>query len=377
MLFSDVIGQEAVKQRLVQTVKDNRVSHAQLFLGPGGAGTLPLAIAYAQFISCTNRQAQDSCGQCHSCIKYNKLIHPDLHFVYPIALSKDARVSTDVISKWRSAFLDNPYMNLSDWFDYLDAENKQAVIGTDESTEILRKLSLTTYEAEYKIMIIWMADKMNQSAANKLLKILEEPPDKTLFVLVCENEDQLMRTILSRTQLVKVFRLRNDEIRQALVSKKGVSENDASRFAVLADGDYNAAQKLLTENENAAQNLAMFQQWMRACLKMDFPKIMAWIDEMAPIGRERQKGFFHFSLHMIRESLMHSYGPQLVKLEGEELEFVKKFSPFIHGGNCELITDELNKAHMHIERNANPKMLLLDLSFRIYELLNIKAAAKA
>lgn len=376
MLFSEVIGQEAVKQRLLNTVKENRVSHAQLFLGPEGSGTLPLAIAYAQYVSCTNKQENDSCGTCHSCIKYNKLVHPDLHFVYPIALSKDARVSTDVIAKWRSAFLDNPYMSLSDWFDYLDAENKQAVIGTDESTEILRKLSLTTYEAEYKIMVIWMADKMNQAAANKLLKILEEPPDKTLFLLIVESEDQLLRTILSRTQLVKVYKLSDEELKHALVERKGVSESDASRLVHLADGNYNAAIKLLSENENAAFNLSMFQQWMRACLKLDYPKMAAWGDEMAGIGREKQKNFLKYALHVIRESLMLSYGTQLVKLEGEELDFVRKFSPFIHGSNCLQMIEELNKAHTHIERNANPKILFLDLSFRIYELLNIKVPAK-
>jgi DNA polymerase-3 subunit delta' len=376
MLFREVIGQEAVKQRLLNTVKENRVSHAQLFLGASGSGTLPLAIAYAQYVSCTNKQENDSCNTCHSCIKYNKLVHPDLHFVYPIALSKDSRVSTDVISKWRSAFLDNPYMSLGDWFDYLDAENKQATIGTDESTEILRKLSLTTYEAEYKIMVIWMADKMNQSAANKLLKILEEPPDKTLFLLIVEQEDQLLRTILSRTQLVKVYKLSDAELKQALIDNKRVSEEDASRIVHLADGDYNAAIKLLSENENAAFNLSMFQQWMRACLKLDFPKMMAWGDEMASIGREKQKNFMLYALHILRESLMLSYGSGLVKLEGEELDFVKKFSPFIHGGNCTQMIEELNRAYSHIERNANPKILFLDLSFRMHELLSIKAAVK-
>lgn len=374
MLFREVIGQEAVKQRLLNTVKENRISHAQLFLGPSGAGTLPLAIAYAQYISCTNKQENDSCGSCHSCIKYNKLVHPDLHLVYPIALSKDSRVSTDVITKWRSAFLDNPYMSLNDWFEYLDAENKQATIGTDESTEILRKLSLTTYESEYKIMAIWMADKMNQAAANKLLKILEEPPDKTLFLLIVESEDQLLRTILSRTQLVKVYKLSDDVLKQALIDKKDINEEEALRIAHLADGDYNAAIKLLSENENAAFNLSMFQQWMRACLRLDFPKMLAWGDEMAGIGREKQKSFILYSLHILRESLMLSYGAELVKLEGEELDFVKKFSPFIHGGNCTQMIEELNKAYSHIERNANPKILFLDLSFRMHELLNIKAA---
>ncbi|MCE9538843.1 MAG: DNA polymerase III subunit delta, partial [Bacteroidetes bacterium] len=178
MLFKEIIGQQVAKDRLIRSVKEGRISHAQLFLGPQGSGNLALALAYAQYISCGNKQENDSCGQCLSCVKYNKLIHPDLHFVYPVALSKDIRVSTDVAVKWREVFLDNPYVTLFNWFELLDAENKQAVIGVEESAEILRKLSLTTYEAEYKIMIIWQAEKMNQAAANKLLKILEEPPEK-------------------------------------------------------------------------------------------------------------------------------------------------------------------------------------------------------
>lgn len=372
MLFKQIIGQQAVKQRLVRSIKEGRISHAQLFLGPQGSGSLALALAYAQFISCKNKQEDDACGTCSSCIKYNKLIHPDLHFVYPVALSKTIRVSTDLAAEWREAFLDNPYITLFNWFEQLGAENKQAVIGVDESGEILRKLSLTTYESEYKIMIIWQADKMNIGAANKLLKILEEPPDKTLFLLVCESEDQLLRTILSRTQLIKIPKITDEELIKALMERNGLSAESAETTAHLADGNYAEALMLINENENAAQNLASFQKLMRASFKWNPKAVMSWIDEISATGRERQKNFLKYALHIVRESLMLSYADQsIVKLGVHEQKFVTDFSPYIHSSNAERFIEELNKAYFHMERNANSKILFMDLAFKFNELLNL------
>ncbi|MEI6488409.1 MAG: DNA polymerase III subunit delta' [Bacteroidota bacterium] len=372
MLFKEIIGQSAIKERLLRSVKDGRISHAQLLLGPQGSGSLALAVAYAQYISCIDKQEFDSCGKCSSCIKYNKLIHPDLHFVYPVALSKEVRVSTDVAKEWREAFIDNPYITLFNWFEQLSAENKQAVIGVDESGEILRKLSLTTYESEYKIMIIWQADKMNHQSANKLLKILEEPPDKTLFLLVCESEDQLLRTILSRTQLIKIPKLTEEDLQQALIERHGINPELAANTANLADGNYAEAILMISDNENAAQNLASFQKLMRASLKFDPKAVMVWIDEVAATGRERQKNFLKYALHIMRESLMMSYADvSLIKLGVDEQEFVKKFSPFIHANNVERFIEELNKAYFHMERNANTKILFMDLALKFNELLNL------
>ena len=372
MLFKEIIGQQAVKDRLVRSFKEGRISHAQLFLGPEGSGSLPIALAYARYISCKNKTDEDSCGQCSSCVKYNKLVHPDLHFVYPVALSKDVKTSTDVAANWREAFLDNPYITLFNWFEQLSAENKQAVIGVEESGEILRKLSLTTYEAEYKIMIIWQAEKMNPAAANKLLKILEEPPDKTLFLLVCENEDQLLRTIVSRTQLIKINKISDRDLIDVLVSRHNQTPDAAEKIAHLADGSYAEAQLLLSENENAGQNLASFQKLMRASLKFDPKAVMAWIDDISVAGRERQKNFLNYALHIMRESMIVNYGDTiLVKLGADEQDFVKKFSPFIHGRNIERFIDELNKAHYHMERNANAKILFMDLACKFSELLNV------
>lgn len=372
MLFREIIGQSAIKERLVRSVKEGRISHAQLFLGPEGSGSLALAIAYAQFLSCKNRSENDSCGECSSCVKYNKLVHPDLHFVYPIALSKDVRTSTNVAAEWRNALLDNPYITLFNWFEQLSAENKQAVIGVEESAEILSKLSLTTYEAEYKIMIIWLAEKMNPAAANKLLKILEEPPDKTLFLLVCESEDQLLRTIVSRTQLIKIMKISDADLIKTLVEQHGLSVEAAEKTAHLADGNFAEALSLINENENAGQNLASFQKLMRASLRFNPKEVMSWIDEITAAGRERQKNFLNYALHIMRESMVLNYGDiALVKLGADEQDFVKKFSPFIHSSNIERFVEELNKAHYHMERNANAKILFMDLAFKFNELLNV------
>jgi DNA polymerase III subunit delta' len=372
MFFREIIGQTESKNRLLQTVAGNRISHAQLIFGNEGVGALPLALAYARYIHCTNRGVDDSCGQCPSCQKHSKLVHPDLHFVFPVAISKDVRVSTHLIPQWREALLENAYLTLDEWFGKLDAENKQPVIGTDESGEILKKLSLTTFEGEYKIMIIWQAEKMNSTAANKLLKILEEPPDKTLFLLITENEDQLLRTIVSRTQLVKVPNINDTELRNVLVERHALSPADAEKIAFQAEGSYSAARYILDRNENAVFNLAVFQKWMRAAVKFDAPKVLSAVDELATIGRERQKQFLNYCLTLVRESLMMNYaGEKLVRLSGEELAFITKFAPFIHAANGEKFIEILDKAHLHIERNGNAKMIFLDLSFSLNELLNV------
>ncbi len=372
MQFSEIIGQDNIKERLVRSVNEKRISHAQLFLGSQGTGALPLALAYAQFISCTNKTETDSCGTCLSCIKFNKIIHPDLHFVFPIALNKDHRKSDDLIVAFRSTFLNNPYITLFDWFDSLNAENKQAVIGTEESADILRKLSLTTYESEYKIMVIWLPEKMNPTAANKLLKILEEPPVKTLFLLVCENEEQLLRTIVSRTQLIKINKLTEEQIATALVQKFELSSEDAQKTAHLADGNFSEALLLVNDIENNSQNLSNFQGLMRNCLKFNIKEIINWTSGISEGGRERQKNFITYALHISRQCfLMNNGSESLVKLTEKELEFVKKFSAFVHEYNIEQFTEELNKAFYHLERNANPKILFMDLAFKFNELLNV------
>jgi DNA polymerase-3 subunit delta' len=377
MLFKDIIGQAEVKKRLVHSVQENRVSHAQLFLGAEGAGALPLAIAYTQYILCKTRRAGEACGMCASCTKCAKLVHPDVHFVYPIAIKKgDVEKSTDVAPEFREAFLGNPYLNLSDWFSHLDAENKQPIIGVEESEEILRKLSLTTYEGEFKVMIIWMPEKMHPSAANKLLKILEEPPDKTLFILVSENEETLLRTIYSRTQLIKVNRLSDEEIKNALVEKKQLSPADAARIAYLADGNFNAARKLTGENLPENSHLHKFREWMRMVFKADVISIITWVEEIAnsKVGRENQKAFLLYGLNILRECLVGMYGDKkLLRVDGEELDFVQKLSTRLDGNLCKQLSDELNEAIIHIERNGSGKLIFTDLSLKCMRIVKQNA----
>jgi DNA polymerase III subunit delta' len=373
MQFKEIIGQYEVKQRLIQTVNDGRISHAQLFMGPEGSGNLCMAIAYAQYIACANRQTDDSCGSCPACIKYQKFVHPDLHFSYPIISSPKIKTSTAVLTDWREAITENPYLNLFDWLQFLGGENKQGIIPVDESAEIMRKLSLTTFEGGYKVMIIWMPEKMNTQSANKLLKILEEPPDKTLFLLVTENEDQLLRTIISRTQLVKLNKIADADLIQALMNKHQLQEKDATRIAYLADGSYNEAKLLLINSQEESFNFTQFRTWMRICFKRDALAILKWVDEMAGIGRERHKNFLKYGMGIIREALMLNYNnPSLVRLQGDELDFALKFAPFINGNNVELVMDEFNKSLQHVERNANTKILFTDMSLKLFALLKLK-----
>lgn len=372
MFFRDIIGQSEIKQRLTASVASNRISHAQLIFGPEGCGSLPVAVAYARYIHCTNRGADDSCGECPSCTKYNKLVHPDLHFAFPIKSMKETPVSDSFIAEWRDAFLDNPYLSIDEWTAKIEADNKQLIIPEKESGEILRKLNLTTFEAEYKIMIIWMPEKMNLTSANKLLKILEEPPEKTLFLLVTESEDQLLRTIVSRTQLVRMRKIADEELRDAMMKRHELAQSDAEKIAFQADGNYSFARSLLERSEQAAYNLATFQKLMRSSLKFDPAKVLAVVDDLAGIGRERQKQFFSYSLDLVRECFLLGYADQsLVRMAGEELEFITKFSKFIHAANGERIIEELNLAMKHIERNGAPKIILLDLAFKLNELINI------
>lgn len=372
MQFSRIVGQQQLKESMIQAINEGRISHAQLFLGPEGNGALPLALAYTQYLFCKNRTSTDSCGQCPQCQKISKLAHPDVHFVYPLALSKEVEKSTDVFVKWKEAFLQNPYLSLSDWMEFLEAENKQMVIGVGESKDILHQLSLTSYEGSYKVMILWMAEKMNLVAANKILKILEEPPDKTIFFLITEST-QLPITILSRTQITKVPRIAENELAPVLVASHGLSEDAALYLAQASEGNYRVAQILAGERESSEFNFLKFQEWMRMCLKLDGEKLSDWITEMAGIGRERQKQFLSYSIKLIRQSLLLDSGLPVRTAQNEE-EFLQKFSPYVPFNGGAAIAEEMTRAYHAVERNANPKILLMSLSLKIHRQL---AAARA
>jgi DNA polymerase-3 subunit delta' len=378
MLFSSITGQQALKRRLIQTIADSRISHAQLFLGPEGCGKLALAVAYAQYINCENKQPTDSCGKCPSCIKYQKLIHPDLHFVYPVAITK--KVTKDPLSKlflneWRELVLENnAYISLNDWYTKIEIENRQGIINADDCNEIIRNLSYKSYESEYKVMIIWMVEKLFHAAAPKILKILEEPPDKTLFILVSENHDQIIDTILSRTHLVSVPVVEDEEIFTALKNRfperPGNELHDAT---MLADGNYTEAIRILQQPEVYGDHFNGFSNWMRLCYQQKITGIEKFVGEMAAAGRERQKQFLNYSLQFVRDCLVVQYGrEEIVRLNNDEQKFVRNFAPYVNSANGYQFAEELNKAIYHIERNANPSILFMDLSLKIGQLLKMK-----
>jgi len=369
MQFKEIIGQQKVKERLINTVQDNRISHAQLFLGPEGSGNLALAIAYAQYISCDNRMENDSCGVCPSCLKYKKLVHPDLHFVYPVATSKAVSkdpVSDDYIAQWRETIIENPYINETRWYEIIDVENKQGIISKNESQEILRKLNLKTFEAEYKIMIIWLPEKMNAAAANKLLKLIEEPPEKTLFLMVSENSEQIISTILSRTQLVKIPRIDNESMRNALCDRFGLAPEKANDIVHLSNGNFFDAQNIIHSVEEDEYNFIQFTTLMRLAYQRKMNEIVNWVDDMAQIGREKQKSMLAYSLRLIRENFMlNLQKKEMVYLTQKEYDFSVKFAPFINMNNIQVLYQEFNRAHADIEMNAYAKIVYLDLALKI------------
>ena len=381
MLFRDIPGQQAVKERLVRTVRENRVSHAQLFLGPEGSGNLALAIAYAQYINCQQRGPEDSCGMCPSCIKYAKLAHPDLHFIYPVAKTKEIDekpLSRLFMGHWRKLMIEKKgFISLFDWYGEIGSEKKQGIINAEDASEVVRTLSYKSFEAEYKVMIIWMVEKLFHAAAPKLLKIIEEPPEKTLFILVSENADQVISTILSRTQLVKIPPLSDDEVMNFLKVQYEISDNTARQVALMADGNLLEANLLVKRTGAENYNFDQFRSWMLMCWSGDVTKMLAFGAGLSTLGRERLKDFFGYGLRIVRSCLIYRHGDaNNLKFEGKELEFVQKFSSFIHAANARFIAEEFEKAYYHIERNANITILFADLSFTMAELLKMPVSTK-
>ena len=378
MQFNKITGQQEIKKKLVRTVLENRVSHAQLFFGPEGSRKLALAIAYAQFINCRNRVIEpdgsgDSCGTCPSCIKFEKLIHPDLHFIYPVATSKEVDknpMSRDYLKVWRQTLLDNDFrLSLNEWFAVAGFEKKQGIINADDCSDILRTLSYKSYESEFKVMIIWMAERLFHAAAPKILKILEEPPEKSLFILITETPEKIISTILSRTQMVKVPRLSDEDIRQGLLAQ-GCPEADVMRIVPLAEGNLTRAIRIFRNEEEELEFLEKFVKWMRLCYKNNIKANLEFTADLAKMGRERQKNFLAYAERIIRNAMLVNYSnPQLARLNSDELDFLKKFGPFINYTNIPDFSAELEKAQYHIERNANANILFMDLSMTFTILL--------
>ncbi len=372
MFFSDIIGQEKIRQRLTRSVHEQRISHAQLFSGPEGTGKLGLALAYAQYISCRNRNATDSCGNCPSCRKFGKLAHPDLHFVFPIYNKKTSQkaYSDDFLPQWREMVLTSPYFNLGQWMAAIEADNAQGIIYSHESESIIRKLSMKPYEAEFKTMIIWLPEKMHPSCANKLLKMIEEPPAKTLFLMVTEEEESVLTTILSRTQIIRVPGIDDTSLLEALRNK---GENDPEILAEMvhrAGGNYLKALEYTQPGEDKVYYFGTFQKIMRHAWKAEVPELLSLAEELADLGRERQKEFFLYVLQLVREYFMMNLGnPSLLYLTRNEKEFGIKFARFINEKNVIPFRELFEEGYRHVSMNGNVKIIFTDTLLKIVRLI--------
>ncbi|WP_100613681.1 DNA polymerase III subunit [Confluentibacter citreus] len=380
MLFEDILGQEHIKNHLKQSVENGRIPHAQLFVGNEGCGTLPMAIAYAQSILCANKSEENK----DDCIaKFKNISHPDLHFAFPVTTSDKAKshpISSNYLEEWRQLIKEQPYGNLFDWYNLLGVDNKQGQIGVDEAQDIVKSLSLKAYEGGYKVMIIWMAEKMNTACANKLLKLIEEPPSKTVFILITEDEEQIINTIKSRCQILQFPPLAENIIVDALIKNYGVDLSVATKIAHQSNGNYNKACDLVYQDSEDLQFEEWFIFWIRSAFKAKGNKaaihdLILWSDTISKTGRETQKQFLNYCLDFFRQALLLNYKAQeLIYLQPKTESFkLEKFAPFVHGNNILEISDELQDAIYHIERNGNSKIILTDLSIKLTRLLHKNA----
>ena len=372
MFFKDIIGQEAVKAHLRQMAQKGIVPHAQLFTERGGAGAFPLALAYARYLNCTERTETDACGHCPSCLKFDALAHPDLHFVFPIVAKKEKKkeVCDDYLPEWRTFLKDNSYFGLDQWLDAMDAGNSQALIYSKESDEILRKLSLKIYEAEYRILMVWLPEKLHPTCANKLLKVIEEPPARTVILMVSEQPDLILGTILSRAQRIPLPPIDDAVLAEALKNRFSLLAEDAQQIAHLASGNYLKAVEAISLSEENQFYLEQFKGMMRNSWARNVKGMKTMADLLAGIGRERQKRFLAYCQHLIRENFIYRFqASEMTYMNYEETGFSVKFSPFVNERNVFDIMDQLDLAARHIEQNVNAKMVFFDLSLQLTVLI--------
>ena len=374
VLFTRITGHAQLKAKLIGNIREGRVPHAQFFLGPRGSGTLPMALAYARYLLCSDRQVAEACGRCASCGMVDKLAHPDLHFAFPFFQSKEVRTCAPLIGEWREAVLKEPYLDGEVWRETLDGENKQLRIGVEVAADIARKLSLKAYLGGWKVMLIWLPEFMSVEAANKLLKALEEPEPSTAFLLVGHEHDRILPTILSRVQLVKLHALDPGEVADALQHRHPeLSPEERRTIAGRSEGDLLEAWAMASDTED--ELFVLFRDWLRACYANKVPDAVEFGEHFAKMGRERQKAFIRYALYLIRQCVLQwQQVPELIGVVGQEKEFVDKFSQLLNVRNAETIRKELEEAHAHLERNANPKVLFLDLSYRLGEGLRMRQA---
>jgi DNA polymerase-3 subunit delta' len=382
MLFSQILGQDYIKNHLTKSASSGRTPHAQLFVGPEGCGTLAMAIAYAQYLLCQNVDGENTNGNESCNLKFNSISHPDLHFIFPTVTTEDVKTkpkSIDFMADWRQFVVENPYGGLFDWYKILGVQNKQGEIRVDDAQEILKLLSLKSYEGGHKIVIVWMAEKMNVTASNKLLKLLEEPPEKTVFILIAENEEDIIQTILSRCQVLHFSGLSEKVIADGLILKENIEASLADKIAHQSQGNYNKALLLLDEESEELPFEEWFVSWVRAAFRAKgnaeaIQDLILWSEQIAGLGRETQKKFLNFCIDMFRQALMLNYETKkLVYMETKVPKFqLENFAPFVNGNNINDIFKELSEAMYHIERNGNAKIILTDLSIKLTRLIHKK-----
>jgi DNA polymerase III subunit delta' len=378
MFFKDVVGHKRLKKQLIANVTKNRISHAQLFLGPEGSGKLTLALAYARYIHCQNRGPEDACGTCPSCIKFNKLEHPDLHFYFPTAKVKDMEDDESAEKKprsklfynqWRELLRESSYVRYNDWLEKLGVQNQQTVIYAEDCNDIIKDLGLKAFGGQFRIVMIWMIEKLQYQAAPKLLKTLEEPPEGTIFLLISENRDAILKTILSRAQMVKIPLIDDADIEQRLNEMHECNAEKARQIAFLAGGNFSEAMRILETNNEPQADFGVFRDWMRLCFQKKVKDLLQWVDKFSRTGRERQKAMLQYGLTIFRQCLLQNYqAGQALRLEGDQRDFIEKFSPYVNHINALEIIAAFNQAIYHVERNANPKILFTDLSFNLARL---------
>ncbi|MFC2114482.1 ATP-binding protein [Bacteroidota bacterium] len=367
MRFADVAGLEFIKEQLIKSAHNNMVSHAMLFIGPDGYGGLPLALAFAQFLNCINPSENDSCGECSSCKKMAKFIHPDIHFSFPTFSEKGkATLCNTMYTQWREKLIANPYLTHFEWLQHINAENKQGNIPVDECHSIIHNLSLKAYEGSKKIQIIWSTDLLGR-AGNALLKIIEEPPPDTFFIFIARSKENILNTILSRTQLFLLPPISIENISIKLQKKFEIPNLEADRIAQLAGGNFAEALRISKSAQNNHED--DFIAWMRLCYEFKGVELLSWINDLHSKGREYIKDFLQYSLRIIRESILISNESKGISyLTSSEEDFAKRFSQFTHLENAEKFYNLLNKTQYYIERNGNPKIIFFNLSLQFYKL---------
>jgi len=367
MKFTDVTGQEEIKQKLISSVKNGRISQALMFISPEGRGGLPLAIAFAQYLVCINKQENDSCGMCPPCHKMSKLIHPDIHFSFPVIKTNDKPISDDFISTWRTSVIENPYLGYFDWLEKMNAENKQGNISMAECHNIIKKISLKSFEGKFKILIQWLPEYLGKNG-NSLLKILEEPPEGTLFLFVTQNKDLILNTIRSRTQQILLPPLKTNTIADQLISQFQLEKQNALKIAEMAAGNFSESIRLYQSGQN--DHSIKFIEWLRLCWTNDGVDVFKWVQDFSSKGREYQKDFLQSGIRLIRENVLwNNKLPELNHLGDDEIEFSKNFSVLMNENRASKIYQLLDKSYYYVERNTNPKVLFFQLTLQLNQIL--------